>query len=262
MKNKTLLFVPVYNCEIQIKRVLTSISDAQLASKIDGLLIIDNQSVDHTLGSVIEGVTALGFNNIWVYRNSVNYSLGGSHKIAFNLALELNYGYLITLHGDDQANVHDIFHILNLIETDSYDMILGSRFMKGSIVDGYSLFRVLGNQVLNFVVSLRMFRYISDLGSGLNAFSADFMKDTFFAGCSDGLTFNNHLILCDRKRNRKRIFFPITWTEKDQVSNARIFRQAYEIVRLIFFYGRSQTMNKKFHSCIHAIHESELVWGR
>ena len=262
MENKIILFIPVYNCEVQIKRVLASISNTQLADKIDGLLIIDNRSHDNTVNSVIESIADLDFKNIWVYRNSLNYNLGGSHKIAFNLATQWHYKHLITLHGDDQADVKDIFKILTLIETDSYDMILGSRFMKGSKIDGYSFFRVFGNFVLNFAVSFRMLKFISDLGSGLNAFSSDFMKESFFAGCSDSLTFNNHLILCDRLRDRKRVFFPITWTEKDQVSNARVFRQAYEIVKLIYFHNRSRNIQKKIDSCTHSVHESMLVGGR
>ena len=261
MKNKIILFIPVYNCESQIKRVLAAISNTQLSDKIDGLLIIDNRSQDNTVTSVIESIAHLNFENIWVYRNSLNYNLGGSHKIAFNLAVQWNYSHLITLHGDDQADVNDIFKILALIDTDSFEMMLGSRFMRGSIIDGYSSFRVLGNYVLNLAVSFRMFKFVSDLGSGLNAFSADFMKESFFAGCSDGLTFNNHLILCDRRRDRKRVFFPITWTEKDQVSNARVFRQAYEIVKLIFLYNRPRSVHKKVDSCTHSVHESNLVGG-
>jgi dolichol-phosphate mannosyltransferase len=261
MKNKILLFVPTYNCEIQIERVLGSIIVANLQEKIDGIIVIDNQSEDKTLQIAQKQLVKVDLKDVRLYRNKFNYSLGGSHKVAFRLALDSGYTHLISLHGDDQADINDLEKVLGLIQSDSYDMILGSRFMQGSQVKGYSVLRKIGNRFLNRLVSLRVSERISDLGSGLNAFSSDFMKDSFFSNCADGLTFNNHLILCDSDRDRRRIFFPISWTEEDQVSNAKIFQQGLEILKLILVYGRSKKLKKIVDSCMHKEHESVLVWS-
>jgi dolichol-phosphate mannosyltransferase len=261
MKNKILLFIPTYNCEIQIERVLSSIIGAKVREKIDGLLIIDNQSQDKTLEIAQKRLVEIDLKDVRLFRNKFNYSLGGSHKVAFQLALESGYTHLISLHGDDQADVNDLKKVLGLIESDSYDMILGSRFMKDSQVKGYSVLRKIGNHLLNWLVSLRMLKQISDLGSGLNAFSSTFMKDSFFSNCSDGLTFNNHLILCDSNRNRRRVFFPISWKEEDQVSSAKIFLQGFEILKLILVYGGSLKLKRVVDSCSHIEHESVLVWS-
>lgn len=45
---KTLLFIPAYNCEKQLPRVLDQI-DVEIIPYLDEVLVIENQSTDGTL---------------------------------------------------------------------------------------------------------------------------------------------------------------------------------------------------------------------
>ena len=38
--------------------------------------------------------------------------MGGSHKVAFNYAIENNFDYIIVLHGDDQGSISDMIPVL------------------------------------------------------------------------------------------------------------------------------------------------------
>ena len=40
-------------------------------------------------------------------RNDDNYGLGGSHKVAFEYAVEHDFDYVIVLHGDDQGRYRE-----------------------------------------------------------------------------------------------------------------------------------------------------------
>ena len=47
MKNNNLLFIPAYNCSIQLKRLLNKYSEEDF-SHYKKILIVDNCSSDHT----------------------------------------------------------------------------------------------------------------------------------------------------------------------------------------------------------------------
>jgi hypothetical protein len=98
--------------------------------------------------------------------------------------------------------------------------------MAGSVLRGYAPERVWGNRVLNWLYTLLTFRYTQDLGSGLNLFRLKDLSDHNYLGFDDRMTFNFDLLLDYYTKGTKLKFVPITWTEEDQVTNARNFAVA------------------------------------
>ena len=134
---------------------------------------------------------------------------------------------------------------------------MGSRFMKGSSLNGYSITRKYGNIIINLFASLMLNFPIKDLGSGLNMYSRQFVVNNFFKACSDSLTFNNHLLFCDLNLKNNSTFIPIKWSENDQISNANLIKQAKEIIVLILRRRmKSFLKNFKIHKvlCDHNVH--------
>ena len=111
MENKILLFIPMYNCEKQITRVLDQI-DEKLSEYIAETIVVDNRSTDRSQEKVINYIKNNKNKNIKLFLNTENYNLGGSHKVAFNYAVKNNFDYVIVLHGDDQGNLSDFLPIL------------------------------------------------------------------------------------------------------------------------------------------------------
>lgn len=234
MKNKILLFIPGYNCEKQIIRVLKQL-DNDVMQYIDEIIFVNNRSTDNTEKAVLKFKKE---NNlpIKVLRNDDNYNLGGSHKVAFDYAMKNKYNYVIILHGDDQGEIHDILPILKTGEYRNYDCMLGSRFKKGSKILGYSLFRQFGNRVFNIIFSACLGKKISDLGAGLNIYSTKMLKSKFYLKYPDRLTFNCYMLLATNCYKQKIKFFPISWREDDQVSNVKMVSQAKQTLELVFKY--------------------------
>ncbi len=230
---KTLLFVPVFNCEKQISRLIHSLESIQVGEKFD-LVFIDNQSLDSSVKVIcelLEKSSKLGYARL--YQNEHNLGLGGSHKVAIELSILEGYEYLVVLHGDDQANPRDIEAGMTLIKHNTLDCALGARFMKGSHLEGYSKTRVLGNKVFNLLFTIRFFVLVSDMGSGLNVYNTSFLRKIRNENHPDDLTFNNSLLMWSLLMKYKIAFFPISWSEKDQISNARIARQSLAIFRIL-----------------------------
>ena len=53
MNNKILIFIPVFNCEKQIVRVLKNISESKL-DFIEEILVVDNISSDNTIRNAMK----------------------------------------------------------------------------------------------------------------------------------------------------------------------------------------------------------------
>lgn len=235
MNNKILLFIPMYNCEKQIVRVLSQI-DNKVLEYITEIIIVNNRSTDNGENAIIEFCKKNRKLPIKLLRNKENYNLGGSHKVAFQYAIENGYEYLIVLHGDDQGNIHDILPYLESGQAFQYDSFLGSRFEKNSKLINYSKFRIFGNHVFNSIITVLLRRKITDLGSGLNMYKVEYLKSGFYKNFINTLTFNVYMLIYGVHTKSNFKFFPLTWREDDQVSNAKFFKQSVEIMKLTLGY--------------------------
>jgi glycosyltransferase involved in cell wall biosynthesis len=232
---KVLLFIPVYNCENQIIRVINQITP-EIGKLFDTVLVINNVSVDGTEKAAMKELMKLPFINRIVARNHVNYGYGGSVKLGIKFALENGFDYLLLVHGDDQACISDFAGLLSENTLNRHKTILGARFMSGSTRFNYSRARVLGNIGLNFCYSIVLRRWIPEMGSGLNLYPTKIFLDGFYWRLPDDLTIQNCLLLFQSFYGHEIEFAPISWCEEDQVSNARLFRQALKILKMLVTY--------------------------
>lgn len=236
MRDRILLFIPAYNCEKQIVRVLGQL-DASVMKYITEVVVINNLSTDSTEEAVKRFIEKHKDIPVKLLRNDENYGLGGSHKSAFTYAKENEFDYVIVLHGDDQGDIHNLLPVLKKGIYKKYDCCLGARFMNGSKLEGYSKFRTFGNVVYNFLFSIVTRQRVLDLGSGLNMYHVDMLYNEFYKKFPDNLMFNYCMILASDYYNHKICFFPITWREDDQVSNVKMVNQAITVLKMMFSYA-------------------------
>lgn len=251
--SKILLFIPMYNCEKQIPRVLGQLTD-EVCSYLSEVIVVNNRSTDNG-----EQVAAdyLKQRNLpiqaKVLRNDDNYGLGGSHKVAFRYAMDHGFDYVIVLHGDDQGDISNILPYLKNREYEKYDCFLGARFMKGSQLQGYSAFRTFGNRVYDLLFSAVCRYMVYDLGSGLNMYKTDILRDQFYLKYKDNLIFNYCMVMGSAYYKHKVKFFPIIWREEDQVSNVKMVSQAITVLQLLASFAMDR---KKF---VEAEHRDKVV---
>ena len=262
---KLLLFIPCYNCGKQLKRVVDQLTPSIL-SEVSTVLFVDNMSTD---GKTLENAMQAADENksdtqFFVYQNSENYGLGGSHKVAFNYAIENEFDFVLVLHGDDQGKVIDFLPEIKELPSLSDDFILGSRFANLRLLSGYSRFRVFGNIIFNMVFSILLFKRISDLGSGLNLFRVDALKKLDYFLLSDDLTFNYALTAAMSFSNNRMRYVPIQWHEEDQASNVRIVKQVFQVCKILMliFFLRKKMLKLDQRAVSRADYVSnEAVWS-
>lgn len=237
---RTLLIIPMYNCESQIVRVLEKSRDFVLEF-VDEVILIDNQSTDKTLVNATQGILSYP-KDTSVIQNQENINLGGSLKTGFMYAIENNFQFVIVLHGDDQASIENLRFAFSDLHESDFDLLIGARFHKDSVLKGYSIVRKIGNRILNLFCQLSTGRRISDLIAGLNLIRLESLDINEILVFPNNLTFDVHLLLHSINRKKNIEFFPMTWVEEDQVSNAKVLRQGASIMHLFvrYFFLRSK----------------------
>ncbi len=237
--DKILLFIPMYNCQKQITRVLGQLK-GEAADYLSQVIVVNNRSTDDGEAAVIAWLKENPLSvPVTLLRNDDNYGLGGSHKVAFAYAMEHGFDYVIVLHGDDQGDISNLLPHLKSRAYAGYDAFLGARFMKGSRLQGYSLFRTVGNHVYNLFFSLGAGRRVYDLGSGLNLYRVESLKSRYYLKFKDNLMFNCYMLLAADALGQRIRFFPILWREDDQVSNVKMVNQAVRTLKMLGGYVKS-----------------------
>lgn len=222
--SRILVVIPTYNCRSQILQLLHSFKSHKVEPD-EVFWIVDNQSIDGTFEEATQFIKKHGLKQIFAYRAVQNNNLGGTHKIAFNEAIISKFDFVAIFHGDNQALIDDLRSMINLASRAEHKAsILGARFMKGSVLVGYSRKRRIGNIILNSIFSLFTLRRLYDLGSGLNIYHVPDLKKINFVSFGDTLTFNYELILEMIRLDLTFSYMPISWKEEDQVSNAKNFK--------------------------------------
>jgi len=235
-----LIAIPSYNCGPQIRRVLSGLESEKLGSM--NVWVVDNGSSDSTVEEALAAKRYLP--QLRVFVNTKNINLGGSHKVIFPEAQALGFSHVFILHGDDQASPTDIKGMFELSRNNGGISVLGARFMKESILQGYDWKRIFGNKILNLVFSVCARRRLYDLGSGLNLFRLVDLEPQTYVNFGNTITFNYQLILDLIRRNVSFIFSPISWKEEDQVSNARnvyVFMAGIKILVAWMFRVKNRT---------------------
>lgn len=231
MKNKNLIFIPVYNNEKQIKNVLEDLKKLSL-SKIDTILFIDNDSIDTTRDIIKKEIKNINIKIVLIH-NLKNIGLGGSFKVAINYALTNNFKFIFHYHGNNMNSIGDLITILAKPEYKKFDFYFGSRFERGSKITNYSFFKKIGNLFFNLLYSIFLKTKITDLGGSINVYKISNFKDKLFENFSNDLTFQYYLILYAIYFKKKFKFFPLK-IRINHKSNVVVVTHIISMIKIFF----------------------------
>jgi glycosyltransferase involved in cell wall biosynthesis len=259
---RIMVAVPAYNCAAQVPRVIDQFTQ-ETGPLFAEVIVVDNRSRDDTVRAALVAAERNPHVPVTVMRNVDNYSLGGTHKVAFARCLERGYDGVVILHGDDQGRIGDFADIADEAARTRAHCILGARFMPGARLTGYGAFRVFGNHVFNALYTLVVGKRVHDMGSGLNYYDRALIEKGIHMTMPDDLTFNNCMLLATYAAGCKVVYKPISWREEDQVSNARLFTQARKLLRYLALYTfkRRALLERDFRDTPRDAYPSERQGG-
>ena len=153
--DRTIVIMPAYNEEAIIDRTIQRIQDC--LADID-ILVIDDGSIDRTAPIASE----MGAR---VVRLRENVGIGGAVREGYKIAEELDKEFTVQIDADGQHDPCSIAPMIRFLEDNNLDVVIGSRFMKGPIVQ-MPFLRRAGIRYFSILTSMIIHRRITDCTSG------------------------------------------------------------------------------------------------
>ncbi|HSD64496.1 MAG TPA: polyprenol monophosphomannose synthase [Ignavibacteriaceae bacterium] len=163
MPEKSLIIIPTYNELENISRLIP-----QLLSMYENLdiLIVDDNSPDGT-GNYVEELTVKNA-EVKLIRREKKQGLGTAYIAGFKYALQHSYDYIFEMDADFSHDPKEIKNMLEAIK--DYDLVLGSRYVRGVNVINWPMRRLLlsysANKYTRFITGMK----IQDATGGFKCF--------------------------------------------------------------------------------------------
>jgi glycosyltransferase involved in cell wall biosynthesis len=118
---RLLILIPAYNEQGAVGGVVNEVHAVMPGAPV---LVVDDCSTDDTvLAARAAGARILALPH--------HLGLGGAVQAGYKLAFELGFDYVIRVDGDGQHDPRDIPKILEALEREGCEMVIGSRFVNG-----------------------------------------------------------------------------------------------------------------------------------
>lgn len=215
-----LIIIPAYNEEEHIASVLRDIRESDLSADI---LVVNDGSADRTSEiSKQAGVMVLDL--------PFNIGYGGAIQTGFRFATEYGYEFVVTLDGDSQHCPSFVNNLMETMEREKADVVIGSRFIEGTYRMG--VFRKMGVRLFSRIAFLYTGTNFTDPTSGFQL-----LNRRIFSYLSEGDNYpldypDVNIIIALHKMRFKLVETPVRMKEKQGKSMHQGFRPVVYVMRM------------------------------
>ncbi len=153
---KTIIIIPAYNEEETIRQTLDKITSQKLGYDV---LVINDGSKDDTDREVLKA-------GIDILNLPCNLGYGAAVETGFRYAIKNGYKRVLLIDADGQHDPKFIQLMVNEMDAENYDVIIGSRF-KGNAEYAIPVMRKIGMVFFRKIVKLITKQDILDVTSGV-----------------------------------------------------------------------------------------------
>jgi glycosyltransferase involved in cell wall biosynthesis len=215
-----LIVIPAYNEEEHIADVLREIRESNLSADI---LVVNDGSADRTSEiSKKAGVMVLDL--------PFNIGYGGAIQTGFRFATEYGYEFAVTLDGDSQHCPTFVNNLMETMEREKADIVIGSRFIGGTY--HMSVFRKMGVRLFSRIAFLYTGTNFTDPTSGFQL-----LNRRIFSFLSEGDNYpldypDVNIIIALHKMRFKLVETPVQMKEKQGKSMHQGLRPVVYVMRM------------------------------
>ncbi len=182
---KVVVVLPAYNAAKTLEITYNEID----FNIVDEVILVDDLSKDDT----IEVGKKLGIKHI--VEHGYNKGYGGNQKSCYNKALEIGADIVIMLHPDYQYTPKLIPAMANLLASELYHVVLGSRILgKGALKGGMPVIKYIANRGLTLFQNILMNAKLSEYHTGYRAFTREVLEAVNYHANSDNFVFDNQML--------------------------------------------------------------------
>ena len=184
-KPKVVVVMPAYNAA----KTLRITYEAIPKESVDRVILVDDGSKDETLRIAKEL-------NLEVFVHARNFGYGGNQKTCYTEALKAGAKIVVMLHPDYQYDPALLPELVAPIEAYEADVVLGSRFLGGSVVkQGMPWWKFLGNRLLTRLQNWALGQNLAEYHTGYRAFSRQVLEEIPFLLNSDKFVFDQEMLV-------------------------------------------------------------------
>ena len=167
----SIVVIPTYDEIENIEKLIRIILN--LDCKFD-ILVVDDSSPDKTANKVKELIPIFE-KRLFLKVRKLKEGLGKAYIDGFNWALEKKYDFIFQMDADFSHNPENLIEMLFKLKNGS-EVIIGSRYIKGTNVVNWPLSRILLSKFASFYVNTITGMPIKDPTSGYVGFRKDVLK--------------------------------------------------------------------------------------
>ena len=232
-----LVIIPTYNEIDNIPEFVSEISKFNVS-----VLFVDDNSPDGT-GELISKITKSNI-QVNLLKRPSKQGLGSAYRDGFSWGLENGYKYFIEMDADFSHSFDDLKKIIEA--SSNFDLIIGSRYIKGGGSEGWDFKRKLLSKTANTFSRIFLISRVKDMTSGFRCYSKKSLNEINYQQTeSDGYAFQIEMTLrCVVKRlSIKEV--PITFNERRLGKSKMSKKIIVEAVTFLINNGIRRWLNLK-----------------
>lgn len=223
--------------------VIGTVIDEIVAEGFRKIVVCDDGSKDTTRQIVLDKQSAYPDATIICLSHAVNRWPGAANKTLFSFAVQyaerLHVDRFVTFDADGQMDVHDMDTFMTHANHIKYDIVIGSRFVKGARVDNMPAFRkliLIGGRVVTYVFNgLR----VTDVPTGYRMYHKDIIWKIHLT--SDRFSYQHEVIDSIAKHHLRFVEVPVhirytAYSLSKGQSNMSALKILKELIYKTFFF--------------------------
>lgn len=200
------------------------------------VLVVDDDSPDGTarlVAEIGERDPAVG---VAVRRDEKG--LGSAIRFAMNVAIDRDYDFFLNLDGDHSHDPKQLASLLEAaVESDRYDVVIGSRYVPGGSIVGWPLHRKLMSRMVNFFATACLRLPVRDCSGAMRCYRVDALRRIGIGQLQvNGYALLEEILVKLQRQGSKMLEIPITFTDRQRGSSKLTFaeavRSSLEMLRL------------------------------
>lgn len=207
-QSKFLVIMPTYNEAANIEHSVLKLFEYN--PSVD-LLIVDDGSPDGT-GKIADEIAGSNA-RVTVLHREIKAGLGPAYLAGFDYAFANGYEYAIEMDADGSHRAQDLPSLI--ASAPEYDLVIGSRWIKGGEVVNWPLHRKLISRIGNLYSRVMLGVKIKDVTAGFRIYKTALLRKLPLGQvASQGYSFQVEMAMQSVKLKAKIIEVPITFVER------------------------------------------------
>jgi dolichol-phosphate mannosyltransferase len=202
--------LPTYNERENVERTVAAVLACRSHPDV---VVVDDSSPDGT-GALVRALAAAEPERVELFERPVKEGLGRAYAAGFEHVLRSDHDIVVQMDVDGSHDAADVDRLVDAL--DNADLALGSRYVPGGDVSGWTKGREWLSRGGNTYARLLLGSPLRDLTGGFKAWRADLLRGVDAATtASDGYAFQIEMTMRAVRRGARVVEVPIVFRDRE-----------------------------------------------